>query len=60
MVAVAVGQHDMCHALDRGRLVGDESGIAGEERIDQNRLAGEIETKSGMAIPGDLHDGPYA
>ena len=56
VIAVAMREHDMRDPLDRGRLVGDEGGIAGEERIDQNRLASEIETKSGVAIPGDLHD----
>jgi hypothetical protein len=37
-----------------GRLVGDESRIAGEEWIDQDRLAGKVEAKGGMTIPGDL------
>jgi hypothetical protein len=58
VIAVAVRQNNMRDPLDRSSLVGDEGGVAGEERIDQNRKAGEIETKSGMAIPGDLHDGP--
>jgi hypothetical protein len=30
MIAVSVGQQDMRHALDRCGLVGNESGIAGE------------------------------
>jgi hypothetical protein len=60
VIAVAVREDNMRDPLDRGSLVGDEGGVAGEERIDQNRKAGEIETKSGMAIPGDLHDGPCA
>ena len=36
-------------------LSDDEGRIAGEERIDQHRLAAEIETEGGMAKPGDLH-----
>ena len=49
MVAMAVGEHDMGDALDRRGLVGDEGRIAGEEGIDQHRVAGKIETKGGMA-----------
>jgi hypothetical protein len=52
-----VGEHDVGHALDGGRLVGHEGRIAGEERIDQHGLAGEVEPEGGMAVPRDLHDG---
>ena len=46
----------MCFTpFDRRRLVGDEGRIAGEERIDQHRVAAEIEPESRMAVPGDLH-----
>ena len=34
MIAVAVRQHDVGHALDGGGLVGHEGRIAGEERVD--------------------------
>src|SRR3984893_18930496 len=57
MVAVAMGQHDMGHAPGGRSLVGHESRVAGEERINQHGLRGEIEPKGGVAIPGDLHDG---
>ena len=56
---MAVGEYDMTDALDGRGLVGDERGIAGEERVEQNRVPCEIKTESGVAIPGDLHDGPY-
>ena len=57
MVAVAVSEHDVGHAFDGCGLVRDEGRIAGEERIDQDCLAGEVESKGGVAIPGDLHAG---
>jgi len=57
MIAVAVGEHDMFDAFAAGRFVGDESGIAGEEWIDQDRVAGKVEAKGGVTIPGDLHGG---
>jgi hypothetical protein len=57
MIAVPVGQHDMRHALDRCGSVGDEGRIAGEKRIDQDRMAGKIQSKRGVTVPGDLHDG---
>jgi hypothetical protein len=57
MIAVAVGQDDVGDALGRRLLVRDEGGIAGEERIDQHGVAGEIEPEGGVAEPGDLHDG---
>ena len=60
VIAVAMGEHDVGHTFDRRRLVGDESGIAGEERIDQHGLPREIEPERGMAEPGDLHDGTSA
>jgi hypothetical protein len=47
----------MGDALDRRLPVRDEGGIAGEERIDQHGVAGEIESEGGVAEPGDLHDG---
>jgi hypothetical protein len=49
-------EQDVADALGRRRLVGGESRIAGEERIDQYRLALEVEAKGGMSVPGDLHD----
>jgi len=57
MIAVAVGEHDMFDAFAGSCFVGDESGIAGEERIDQDRVAGKVEAKGGVTIPGDLHGG---
>jgi hypothetical protein len=60
VIAMAVDEHDVGHALDGRRFVGDEGGIAGEERIDQHGMARKIEPKRGMAEPGDLHDGASA
>src|SRR6516162_4356575 len=57
MIAVAMGEHDMFDAFTGGRFVGDESGITGKERIDQDRVAGKVEAKSGETVPGDLHGG---
>src|SRR5687768_11107018 len=56
MVAMTMSEQDMADAFDRRRLVGDESRIAGKERIDQYRLTLEVEAKGGMSVPGDLHD----
>jgi hypothetical protein len=55
VIAVAVREHDVRDILDSRRLVRREGRIAGEERIDQHRPAGEVEAEGGMAIPGDLH-----
>src|SRR5215471_12079114 len=57
MIAVAVGEHDVFDAFAGGRFVRDESGIAAEEWIDQDRVAGKVEAKGGVTIPGDLHGG---
>ena len=57
MVAMAMGEDDVGHAANRRRLIGHEGRVAGEERVDQYGLAGEVETESGMAVPGDLHGG---
>jgi hypothetical protein len=35
-----------------------EGRITGEKRIDEHDLVGEIESKSGMAEPSDLHGKP--
>jgi hypothetical protein len=45
----------MFGAFAGGRFVGHESGIAGEEWVDQDRVAGKVETKSGVTVPGNLH-----
>src|SRR5581483_12098936 len=55
MVAVAVSEQDMADALHRRCAIRHESRIAGEERVDQHGLAFEVETESGMPVPGDLH-----
>src|SRR6266496_2564736 len=55
MIAVAVGEHDLADALDRRGPVRDKGRIAGEERIDENGFAAEIEPECRMAVPGDLH-----
>ena len=39
-------------------LVALEGRIAGEERIDEHGLAGEIEPESGMTEPRDFHGNP--
>jgi hypothetical protein len=57
MVAMAVREHDVFDALARCRFVGDEGRITGEKWIDQDRVAGKVESESGMAKPGDLHGG---
>ena len=54
MVGMAVGQEYMADALSRGLLVGDESRIAGEERIDQDGLAVKVEAERGVAGTGDV------
>jgi len=56
MVAVPMREHDLRDALHGGSLVGHERRIAGEEGINQHRVAGKVEAKGGMAEPGDLHD----
>src|SRR5215475_1441540 len=50
-------EYDMGHAPDGRRPVGHEGRVAGEERINQHGLAGEIEPEGRVAIPGDLHEG---
>ena len=55
MIGMAMRQHDMGDALDRRVPIRGEGRVAGEERIDEHGLAGEIEPESGMAEPGDLH-----
>lgn len=55
VTAVSVRQHDVADAVDGRRAVRDESRVASEERIQQDRLTGEIEAKGGMPIPDDLH-----
>src|SRR5215813_12523526 len=57
MIAVAVSEHDMFDPFAGGRFVGNESGIAGEEWIDQDCVAGKVEAKGGVTIPSDLHGG---
>ncbi len=61
VVFVPVGERHMRHALGRApeRQAGILEGrISGEERVDEEaRLAG-IDSKAGMAEPGDLHDLP--
>src|SRR5271157_3832033 len=57
MIPVAVGEHDMFDAFAGGRFVGDESEIAGEKWIDQDRMAGKVEAKGGVTVPGDLDGG---
>src|SRR6516165_759025 len=58
VIAVTVGQHDMVHAFNCRRLVGHAGWSASEKRIDPNCVAGKSQSKSGMAVSGDLHDGP--
>jgi hypothetical protein len=58
VIEMAVREHDVFNALDRRGFVGNEGGIAGEERIDQEGVPGKIEAKSGVAKPGDVHDRP--
>src|SRR5262249_43088366 len=48
---------DMFDPFAGGRFVGNESGIAGEEWIDQDCVAGKVEAKGGVTIPSDLHGG---
>jgi len=55
VIGMTVGEHDMFDAFASCRLVGDESWIAGEEWIDQHGIAGKVEAKGGVTIPGDLH-----
>src|SRR5215831_6350731 len=57
MIAVAMSEHDMFDPFAGGRFVGNESGIAGEEWIDQDCVAGKVEAKGGVTIPSDLHGG---
>jgi hypothetical protein len=55
MIAMAVGKHDMGHIRNRRGAVRNEGRIVGEERINQHRLAGEVEPKGGMAEPRNVH-----
>src|SRR5262249_57742083 len=55
VVAMTMREHDMRDPFDRCPLVGIERRVAGEERIDQNGCALEIEPKGGVPVPGDLH-----
>jgi hypothetical protein len=56
MVAMPVGDQDVGRPLDELVAVALEGGVAGEERIDQNALVGEVEAKGGVAEPGDPHE----
>ena len=57
VVAMTMGEQDMVDGFDRRRLVRGESRIAGEEGIDQDSLAVEVQAEGGMSVPGDLHGG---
>lgn len=58
VIEMAVREHDVLNALDRRGVVRNESGIAGEKRIDQDGVSGKIEPKGRVAKPGNVHDWP--
>ncbi len=55
MVAMPVGDENVRDALGRLLRPALEGRIAGEKRIDEHDLVGEIEPECGMSEPGDLH-----
>jgi hypothetical protein len=56
VVPVTVGDENVGHTLADLVPVALEGGVAGEKRIDEHNLIGEIESECGMAEPGDLHE----
>ena len=60
VILVTMGQRHMGHALGHVRHCASrslEGWVAGEERIDQDARFVGIDTKAGMAEPGDAHWG---
>ena len=55
MVAMAMGDQDVGGAVARLLDIALESGIAGEEGVDQDVVLAEFQAKGRMAVPGDLH-----